>query len=95
MRGYLIGFIGSLILTLVAYFLVVEKAFDPWTLLYILSFLASLQALVQLVFFLHLGQEAKPYWNLLVFFFMAIILICVVFGSLWIMANLDYNMGMG
>jgi cytochrome o ubiquinol oxidase operon protein cyoD len=50
--------------------------------------------MVQLVFFLHLGGEGKPRWRLTAFLFMLLVLVILVFGSLWIMYNLDYHMTM-
>jgi len=45
-----------------------------------------------LIFFLHLGIESKPRWNLLVFYFMVVVLAILLYGSFWIMSNLDYRM---
>jgi cytochrome o ubiquinol oxidase operon protein cyoD len=53
---------------------------------------AMLQLIVQLVFFLHLGREKKPRWNLQVLMFAALVVTILVAGSIWIMSNLDYNM---
>ena len=50
------------------------------------------QFFTQLLFFLHLGRETKPRWKLLVFLFMTMIVAILVFGSLWIMYNLNYHM---
>jgi cytochrome o ubiquinol oxidase operon protein cyoD len=88
---YSIGFILSLLLTLVAYNMVVFKSMNPW-LLAILAILAITQMVVQLVFFLHLGDEVRPRYKLASFAFMAAILLIVVVGSVWIMNNLNYNM---
>jgi heme/copper-type cytochrome/quinol oxidase subunit 4 len=41
--------------------------------------------------FLHLGQEAKPRYQLIAFNFMVLVVLVVVFGSIWIMQNLDYH----
>lgn len=51
------------------------------------------QLLVQLIFFLHLGRGSNVRWNILVFLFATLVILIVVIGSLWIMNNLDYNMG--
>ncbi len=88
---YAVGFVLSLLLTIVAYVLVVGDASSPW-LLPALGVLAVIQMIVQLVFFLHLGEETGPRYKLVSFVFMAGILLIVVVGSLWIMQNLDYNM---
>jgi cytochrome o ubiquinol oxidase operon protein cyoD len=92
LKTYTIGFVLSLILTLEAYFLVVNEAFTRrWLLVAIVAF-AVVQLMVQLVFFLHLGSESKPRWNLTVFTFMLMVLLILVLGSLWIMHNLNYHM---
>lgn len=88
---YTTGFILSLLLTGVAYVLVVQGASSPW-ILPALGGLALIQMVVQLIFFLHLGDEATPRYKTISFVSMAGILIIIVAGSLWIMANLDYNM---
>jgi cytochrome o ubiquinol oxidase operon protein cyoD len=54
--------------------------------------LAIAQVLVQLFFFLHLGKETRPRWKLAVLLTMLIVLGILVFGSLWIMQNLNYHM---
>lgn len=90
--SYCIGFALSIALTLLAYFAVVEKIFSGTQLLAIIVGLAVVQLIVQLVFFLHMGKEAKPRWNLMVFSFMLLVVGIVVIGSLWVMHNLDYNM---
>ncbi len=53
--------------------------------------LAIVQFFVQLFFFLHLGHESKPRWRILIFSFMLLVVVIVVFGSIWIMQNLDYH----
>jgi cytochrome o ubiquinol oxidase operon protein cyoD len=90
--NYIIGFILSLILTLAAYFAVVEHLFIPTHLRITIGVLALAQAAVQLIFFLRMGQEQKPHWKLMVFLFMLLVLIIIVFGTLWIMYSLNYNL---
>lgn len=90
-KAYLIGFVLSILLTLIAYFLVVEHVFNNRILVFTIIGLGVVQMLIQLLFFLHLGQEPKPYWNCQLFLFMLTILVILVIGSLWIMHNLSYN----
>lgn len=98
LRGYIIGFVLSLLLTLVAYLFVNEHVgsshslFPHELLVPLLAVFALSQFVVQLVFFLHLGTETRPRWKLLVFWFMIIVVLILVVGSLWIMQNLNYNM---
>lgn len=96
--GYVIGFVLSLAITLIAYWMVyahshgAQFSFPQAVLIPMLGILAFSQFVVQLVYFLHLGTEQKPRWKLVVFWFMIIVVLIVVVGSLWIMQNLNYNM---
>ena len=91
-RTYVTGFILSVLLTIIPYTIVVNKLIWGWALVISLFGFALLQLAVQLKFFIHLGYERKPRWNLVIFLFMLLVLLIVVIGSLWIMRNLDYNM---
>ena len=92
LTNYVIGFVLSLTLTLVAYFLVVNHLLIGPVLIGAIILLAVTQFFVQVTLFLHVGEEAKPKWNLSAFLFMLLVVIIIVVGSLWIMANLNYNM---
>lgn len=90
-KTYVIGLILCLFLTLGSYYLVSEHILSGKTLIYAICALGLTQAFIQLHFFLHLGTEPKPYWDFSIFLFMALVLLIVVIGSLWIMENLDYR----
>jgi cytochrome o ubiquinol oxidase subunit IV len=92
LRLYVTGFVLSISLTIMAYLMVTDHTLSKWPLVVAIAVLAFIQFLVQLVFFLHLGAEAKPRWKLSVFAFMALIVLILVVGSLWIMNNLNYRM---
>lgn len=91
---YVTGFILAVGLTVMAYVTVTAQLFTNEVAILILMGLAVIQFVVQLIFFLHIGQESKPRWNLAAFLFTLLVLIVIVFGSLWIMYNLNYGMGM-
>jgi cytochrome o ubiquinol oxidase operon protein cyoD len=91
LKSYVTGFVMSIALTLVAYFAVVDDNLSRSVIIGLIMTLAVAQLVVQLVFFLHLGEEKKPRFNLTTFVFALIVLITIVFGSLWIMNNLDYH----
>ena len=91
-RSYLTGFSLSIIFTITAYLLVVHRRFSTDFIISVIVGLALVQFLIQLLFFLHLGKETKPRWKLFVFIFMIIIVLILVFGSLWIMNNLNTRM---
>lgn len=88
-KGYFTGFILSVILTLLSFGLVVSHKIEGPFLVYLVVGLALVQAIVQLLFFLHVREGAKPRWEMLIFYFMVTILLIVVIGSLWIMHDLD------
>lgn len=95
---YVVGFVTSIILTLIAFSLVeihvhaANHAASNNPLIAAIIGLALIQFLIQAFFFLHLGKETKPRWKLLVFYFMILVVGILVFGSLWIMSNLNYRM---
>lgn len=91
--AYIIGFVLSVVLTLAAYFAIVNSWFTGRSALLLVTALAIVQLLVQLLFFLHLGQERGPRWNLASFLFASLVVVIVVIGSLWIMYNMNHNMG--
>lgn len=92
LKKYIIGFLASIALTLLAYNLVAGEIANGLTLLLLIGGLALAQMVIQLVYFLHLPDEMKPRYKLLSFGFMAVILLIVVVGTLWIMHHLNYNM---
>lgn len=87
-NSYVIGFILSIILTLAAYILVEREILYGWPLNLAIIILGIGQTWVQLRLFLHLGEESWPKWNLLAFLFMALVVLIIVGGSLWIMSHL-------
>jgi cytochrome o ubiquinol oxidase operon protein cyoD len=91
--SYVAGFILSIILTITPFMVVINHLMTGWMLVFTLVGFAISQLMVQLIFFLHLGRESKPRWNILVFLFAVLVVLILVIGSLWIMNNLDYNMG--
>lgn len=93
LRTYAIGFAASIILTLAAFGLVeMHHNLSTPAIMSIIVALALVQFMVQLFFFLHLGRETRPRWKLAVFAFMIVVIGILMFGSLWIMANLNYRM---
>lgn len=91
------GFIASLILTLAAYFIIVNSGFyhfDSRTAIIIIFSLALIQSLVQLIFFINVWKEKGPLWNLGIFISTVSIIFIIIFFSIWIMNHLNYNMQM-
>lgn len=87
--SYLIGFAGALLITIAAFILAAAKPLPAHTLGIILVLLAFVQAIYQLIFFFHIGKEAKPRWNLFFFYSMIIVVVIIALGTLWIMFDLN------
>ncbi|MEM1283145.1 MAG: cytochrome o ubiquinol oxidase subunit IV [Chlamydiota bacterium] len=88
-KSYMIGFISSLVLTSLAFFIVYYEFMTHPEIYYTLGALALGQAIVQLIYFLNLTKAEKPNWELFVLLFMILIMLIIVGGSLWIMHDID------
>jgi cytochrome o ubiquinol oxidase operon protein cyoD len=91
-RSYVIGFILSLIFTIIPYYLVVNKVLMGSTLMAVILGIAVLQMFIQIFFFLHLGRGPKPFYNVIFFFATAGLIVMVVGASILIMNSLYRNM---
>lgn len=92
---YVLGFGGALILSVLGYLIITEKWIDSSvTAMTVLLLLAALQLFIQLVSFLHLGLRDRSRGRTFSILFTIIMMLVIVIGSLWIMKNLDYRMGM-
>ncbi len=91
----LFGFLASLILTLLAYFIILSPAYfhlDVTLAILVISILAIFQFVLQFMCFLNLWREKGPMWNLGVFVSTLSIILVIILGSIWIMYHLDSNM---
>ena len=91
--GYMIGFMASVFLTAIPFVLVMADVFksDGVTSLIILAF-AAVQIVVHMVYFLHMNFHSEGGWNMLSLLFTAVLLFITLFGSLWVMYNMNVNM---
>jgi cytochrome o ubiquinol oxidase operon protein cyoD len=93
LKDYAIGFILSVILTAIPFWLVMTKAFDKssTTAIVILGF-AAIQVIVHMVYFLHMNGKAEGGWSLLATVFTLVLLVIVLAGSIWVMYHMNLNM---
>ncbi len=91
--GYMIGFLASVFLTAIPFWLVMGNVFDSnsTTAMVILGF-AVVQILVHMVYFLHMNFQSEGGWNMLSLLFTAVLLFITLFGSLWVMYNMNVRM---
>ncbi len=90
--GYLTGLGLAILLTATSFFVAgTDLVWQP-SIPVALVVLAIAQMGVHLVFFLHITTGADNTNNILALAFGVLIVILVIGGSLWIMANLNHNM---
>ena len=88
--AYVVGFVGSLVATGAAYYLVTHHAAGQHVVALVII-LALVQLVVQMVSFLHVLRKGD-FWKRVSLAFTCIILGIIVIGSLWIMRNLNGRM---
>ncbi|MEO7116982.1 MAG: cytochrome o ubiquinol oxidase subunit IV [Caldimonas sp.] len=91
-RGYLIGLALATGLTIVSFYIASSTLVWTPSIPIALSVLAIAQMGVHLVFFLHMTSGPDNVNNLLALAFGLLIVMLVVFGSLWIMGHMNHNM---
>ena len=91
-KSYTTGFILSILLTAIAFALVVIGALPRPAVLFGIIGAALVQILVHLHYFLHLDTSSEARWNILAILFTLLIMIIFVGGTIWIMFNLNYRM---
>lgn len=93
LRDYVTGFVLSVILTAIPFWLVMAKVIPGSTVtaVVILGF-AAVQIVVHMVYFLHMNTRSEGGWNLLALIFTGVIVVIVLAGSLWVMFHLNSNM---
>jgi cytochrome o ubiquinol oxidase operon protein cyoD len=91
-RSYLTGFLLSVILTAIPFWLVMSGVLPGPATAIIVVLLALVQIGVHTYYFLHVNTRSEGGWTLLAFVFTAILVVIVIAGSLWIMYHLHGNM---
>ena len=93
LKDYTIGFVLSVILTAIPFWLVMKGTFESseTTSFVILGF-AAVQIVVHMVYFLHMNAKSEGGWNLLALLFTTLLVVIVLAGSIWVMFHLHHNM---
>ena len=92
-RSYMTGFILSVILTAIPFWLVMAKVLPSkdMTAMVILGF-AAVQIVVHMVYFLHMNSKSEGGWTMLAMIFTVVIVVITLAGSLWVMHHMNANM---
>jgi cytochrome o ubiquinol oxidase operon protein cyoD len=93
LKGYMTGFGLAALLTIIPFWLVMSGAFaksGPADAL--ILFLAGIQIVVHMVYFLHMNGKSEGGWNMLALVFTIVLVVITLSGSIWIMFHLNDNM---
>ncbi|WP_298948470.1 cytochrome o ubiquinol oxidase subunit IV [uncultured Paracoccus sp.] len=92
-RDYVTGFVLSVILTAIPFFLVISGVIASGRLTaFLVLACAVIQIVVHMVFFLHMNLRTEAGWTMISLVFTIIVLVIAVIGTLWVMYNMDANM---
>ena len=90
--SYTAGLVFAVLLTIISFVVAQTNLLWPPGVAVGLIVLAFAQIGVHLVFFLHLGSGPESTNNILALAFGVLIVFLVIAGSIWIIANLSWNM---
>ncbi len=92
LKSYTIGFVLSVILTAIPFWLVMSGMLPAQlTAMAIIAF-AVVQIVVHMVFFLHMTVKTEGGWSMMALIFTLILVVIALSGSLWVMYHLNTNM---
>jgi cytochrome o ubiquinol oxidase operon protein cyoD len=93
LKTYTIGFILSVILTAIPFWLVMGHVIkDSSTTAFVILGFAAVQIVVHMVYFLHMNTRSEGGWTMLALIFTIVLVVIVLTGSIWVMYHLDHNM---
>lgn len=93
LSGYMTGFVLSIILTAIPFWLVMAKVIaDRNTAVLVLGGFAVAQILVHMVCFLHMNGKVEGGWTLLSTIFTVVFVAIAIAGTLWVMFHMNTNM---
>ena len=92
LRDYTIGFVASIVLTAIPFWLVMGNviAGSRTTAVVLLAF-ATVQIVVHMIYFLHMNTRSESGWSLLALIFTLVLVVITLAGSLWVMYHLNTN----
>lgn len=92
-KGYVVGFLLSVVLTAIPFWLVMAKVIpSSGTTAFVILALAVVQIVVHMIYFLHMNTKSEGGWNMLALIFTLVLVVIMLAGSLWVMHHLNVNM---
>ncbi|WP_127090224.1 cytochrome o ubiquinol oxidase subunit IV [Aquabacter cavernae] len=92
-KSYMTGFILSVILTAIPFYLVMSGVIENKSVTaMIITAFAAVQIVVHMIYFLHMSSSSEGGWNMMALIFTIIVVVIAISGSLWVMYHLHANM---
>ena len=92
-RDYMTGFVLSVILTAIPFWLVMSGVIENRIVTATLVMaIGAVQIVVHMIYFLHMNSRSEGGWTMLALIFTIIIVVIALSGSLWVMHHLNANM---
>lgn len=91
--GYLTGFVLSVILTAIPFWLVMSHVISSsaGTAFAILA-IGAVQIVVHMIYFLHMNTTIEQGWSLMALIFTVVFVVITLAGSMWVMHHMNTNM---
>ena len=92
-RSYVTGFVLSVVLTAIPFWLVMGDVLGNavQTSIAIMA-LAVVQIVVHMIYFLHMNTRSEGGWTILALIFTITLVVITLTGSIWVMYHLNQNM---
>jgi cytochrome o ubiquinol oxidase subunit IV len=91
-KGYVIGFLLSVVLTAIPFWLVMAKALPANLTGFVILGFAAVQIVVHMVYFLHMNAKVEGGWSLLALLFTVAVVVIMLAGAIWVMYHMNANM---
>lgn len=91
-KSYMIGFVLSVILTVIPFGLVMTGVLPSQATGMLIVAAAAVQMVVHMVYFLHMSPKSEGGWNMLALLFTIVVVVICLAGSIWVMYHLNTNM---
>jgi cytochrome o ubiquinol oxidase subunit IV len=91
--SYMTGFVLSVILTAIPFWLVMGNVLNDTRMTSIVIMaLAAVQIVVHMIYFLHMNTKSEGGWTFLALLFTLTLVVITLVGSIWVMYHMDQNM---
>ena len=92
-RSYMTGFVLSVILTAIPFWLVMGGVLnDTLKTSIVIMAMAAVQIVVHMIYFLHMNTKSEGGWTFMSLTFTLILVVITLVGSIWVMYHMDQNM---